>query len=335
MAKPGLVSLRAVADASGVSRMTVSLALRDDPRISPAQRARVQAAARALGWTPDRLVSEVMTSFVRRRVPTFRETLGVLWWRPWAELEALPTAFHRDLRRGILGAAARHGCKVDEFIIPARKDGPMLRRQMAARGIQAVIITPPSGEHIAAPALPWERISSVTVGTNLREPELNRAHHHHYNAMVRILSRLDALGCRRPVLVIQPGQARRAYLAAFLAWLGPQRADDVNQDAYLEPDLPAWVKARKADVIIAENDELLTRAAGRSVRPATRFGGVSLDVDDPAGTVSGIYKDTRRTGECAVDLLLQARFRHETGLPAEPITVMNEGVWIAGDTLKS
>jgi hypothetical protein len=62
---------------------------------------------------------------------------------------------------------------------------------------------------------------------------------------------------------------------------------------------------------------------------------VSLDVDDPAGRVSGIHKDTRRTGVCAIDLLLQARFRHETGIPREPISVMNEGVWVEGETLRA
>lgn len=332
MAPPGLVSLRTVAEAAGVSRMTVSLALRDDPRITLAQRERVRAAARSLGWTPDRLVSEVMTSFVRRRMPTFRETLAVLWWRPWEELEALPTAFHRDLRRGLLEGAKSHGCRVDEFCIAGRNPSPALRRQLAARGIRGVIITPPPNETTPAPALAWERLSAVTVGSSLREPELNRAQHHHYNAMARTLAKLDALGAKRPVLLIQRGQARRAYLAAFLAWRGAECAGDINTDAYLEPDLPAWIKGRRADVIITENDELLARAEIKG-RLATQLGGVSLDVDNPQGVVSGMHKDTRRTGECAVDLLLQARFRHETGLPTEPLTVMNEGVWIEGATL--
>ena len=176
-------------------------------------------------------------------------------------------------------------------------------------------------------------LAAVTVGTALRSPELNRAQHHHYNALGRVLDQLDAMGCRRPVLLTQRGQAHRAYLAAFLAWRGAECAKDVNSEPYFEDDLAAWVRRRRADVVVTENDELLAMASGGGGQLETRFGGVSLDVDDPAGRVSGVYKDTRRTGECAIDLLLQARFRHETGVPAEPLTVMNEGVWVAGETL--
>ncbi len=335
MAKSGPVSLRMVAERLGVSRMTVSLALRDDERIRPELRVRVRATAAALGWTSDPLVSEVMRSFVRRRRPVFRETIAVLWWRPWAELEALPTAFHRELRRGLQEGAARQGCGIDEFIIPAgSRAHATLRRQLRARGIRAVVITPPANEQTPAPDLPWEDLAAVTVGTALRSPELNRAQHHHYNALGRVLDRLEAMGCRRPVLLTQRGQAHRAYLAAFLAWRGAECAKDVHSEPYFEADLAAWVRRRRADVVVAENDELLAMAAGAGGRLETRFGGVSLDVDDPAGRVSGVYKDTRRTGECAVDLLLQARFRHETGVPAEPITLMNEGVWVAGETLR-
>jgi DNA-binding LacI/PurR family transcriptional regulator len=335
MAKSGVVSLRAVAEAVGVSRMTVSLALRDDGRIRPELRAKVREAAISLGWVADPLVSEVMRSFVRRRKPTFRETIAVLWWRPWEELEALPTAFHRELRRGLAEGAARHGCGLDEFTIPARNAGAVLRRQLKARGIRAVVITPPANERIPAPGLNWGELAAVTVGTALRVPELNRAQHHHYNAMGRVLDRLAALGCERPVLLTQRGQAHRAYLAAFLAWQGPDRAGDVNSEPYGEGDLAGWVRRRRADVVVAENDELLAMAAVQGGALATRFGGVSLDVDDPAGRVSGIHKDTRRTGVCAIDLLLQARFRHETGIPREPISVMNEGVWVEGETLRA
>jgi DNA-binding LacI/PurR family transcriptional regulator len=49
-AKPkGRVSLRDIAAAAGVCLMTVSLSLRDNPKISPTTRERVQKLARELG----------------------------------------------------------------------------------------------------------------------------------------------------------------------------------------------------------------------------------------------------------------------------------------------
>lgn len=50
---PGRVTIKDLARAAGVSTTTVSLALRDDARISQATRARVQAVAAQLGYSRD------------------------------------------------------------------------------------------------------------------------------------------------------------------------------------------------------------------------------------------------------------------------------------------
>ena len=47
------VSLRDVARSVGVSHVTVSLALRGDPRVSAARRKEVEIAAKRLGYRPD------------------------------------------------------------------------------------------------------------------------------------------------------------------------------------------------------------------------------------------------------------------------------------------
>lgn len=49
------LTLRDVSEASGVSEMTVSRVLRGQPDVSPATRDRVQQAARALGYVPNRI----------------------------------------------------------------------------------------------------------------------------------------------------------------------------------------------------------------------------------------------------------------------------------------
>lgn len=54
------VSLREVAAAAKVCVMTVSLALRDNPRISEATRARIKRLAAELGYHPDPELSRLM-----------------------------------------------------------------------------------------------------------------------------------------------------------------------------------------------------------------------------------------------------------------------------------
>src|SRR5262245_25256178 len=90
------ISLRHVAEAAGVSRMTASRALRPGSPVAPAVRERVLAAARDLGYSPDKMVSEVMTSFVKRQPVKYRETLAVLWWpERWATMKS-GDGFFRD-----------------------------------------------------------------------------------------------------------------------------------------------------------------------------------------------------------------------------------------------
>src|SRR5688572_14522424 len=55
------VGLRAVAEAAGVSLMTVSLALRNSPRVSSRTRTRIAQLADKLGYRPDPEISRLMS----------------------------------------------------------------------------------------------------------------------------------------------------------------------------------------------------------------------------------------------------------------------------------
>lgn len=59
-------NLQAVATALGVSRSTVSLALRDDPRIATATRKQVHATAERLGYSPNPLIATLMSTLRRK-----------------------------------------------------------------------------------------------------------------------------------------------------------------------------------------------------------------------------------------------------------------------------
>src|SRR5689334_8665464 len=61
-------TMQTIADAAGVSRMTVSRALRNDPRLSEATSRRIQTLAHDLGYHPNPAVSELMAQVRQRRV---------------------------------------------------------------------------------------------------------------------------------------------------------------------------------------------------------------------------------------------------------------------------
>lgn len=68
--QPESLTMQDVATAAGVDRTTVSLALRNHPRISLATRKRVQQVADELGYRTHPLVSALMTYRANRENPT-------------------------------------------------------------------------------------------------------------------------------------------------------------------------------------------------------------------------------------------------------------------------
>jgi len=82
MGKQKPVSLRDIAEEAGVSRMTVSLALRDTARIPPATRQRVREIADRLGYRPDPRVRRAMAAIAQSRHGGRQGGCRLIWeWR--------------------------------------------------------------------------------------------------------------------------------------------------------------------------------------------------------------------------------------------------------------
>ncbi|HEY9247931.1 MAG TPA: hypothetical protein VIO38_02320, partial [Rariglobus sp.] len=226
---------------------------------------------------------------------------------------------------------ARHGCRIDHFVL-GKTSTAALQRMLATRRIQGVILTPPTSPDAAAPRLDWTRLSVMVVGSSLREPAFNRVHQHHYAAMVDVIRRLRESGFLRPVLIVSAEleeRMQRAYTAAFLA----HDAGPPARILHLRSDEPAGLarhlKKLRPDVIITDTEAWLP-AVRRALGDSRRCKLVSLDVRKIDGETPGIFQNPRRMAECAIDLLMQARLRQETGIPAEPMVILTPGVWVAG-----
>ena len=63
--------MRQIAALAGVSAMTVSRALRNNPRITPEVRSKVHKVALKLGYRPDPQVVKLMNHLRHRNKPTF------------------------------------------------------------------------------------------------------------------------------------------------------------------------------------------------------------------------------------------------------------------------
>lgn len=150
-----------------------------------------------------------------------------------------------------------------------------------------------------------------------------------------VIGRVRARGLQRPLLLADVGleeRMQRAYTAAFLA----HEAGPPERVLHLRGHEPEEIARRLAglspDVVIGDTEQWIAplKKLPASLRPP-RF--VCLDVSRKDGPVSGVFQNAARMAEAAVDLLMQARLRHETGIPAEPLVVLTPGSWVEGETL--
>jgi LacI family transcriptional regulator len=325
------VSLRQIAEAVGVSRMTVSRAFKSGSSVRPELRERILKKASEMGYAPDTMVSELMTSFASRRLVNYQETFAVFWWPDRWRCTSVAHTYEADLLQGLEAGARLHGRKLDHLVFDESKPPRVIERMLEARNILGGILTPPPRVEIPAPDLDWSKLSMVTIGTTLRIPRFHRAQPGHYSAIVRALEVIRDLGYRRPCLLERTDaeeRMQRAYTAAFLAWERNAAKRIWHAPAPDAPGLEAWLKKTDGDVLIADCD------AWRNAVPppfrSTAF--VSLGVSDPEGAISGIHQNTMRMAKYAVDLLVQTRLNHELGEPVEPVLMITQGIWVTGKT---
>ena len=329
---PATVSLRSIAEAVGVSRMTVSRAFKADSPIKPELREKILRTAKALGYAPDTMVSELMTSFAHRRQIHYQETFAALWWPlRWHNVN-VRADFDAEIFRGLNEGAQLHGRTINHLVLSDEMTPRVLMRMFRARGIQGVILTPPLPANTPAPKLDWDELSVVCIGSSLHEPVLNRAQANHYQCIVLALKTLEQRGYRRPCLLVRndlEARTDRAYSAAFLAW-GHDPARVWRQTTPDPPALMAWLREREPDVIIGDCDKW------QGDLPLDELGCsyISLDVRDRQGPIAGIYQSTAHIATCAVDLLIRARLMHEQGVPAEPVVMLTTGSWYEGKGLR-
>lgn len=75
---PASPTVEDVARAMGLHRTTISLALRNHPRIPESTRARVRQMVQQMGYRPHPMVSALMSYRANHRKPTWRGTLGMI-----------------------------------------------------------------------------------------------------------------------------------------------------------------------------------------------------------------------------------------------------------------
>jgi len=337
MASP--VTLQQIADKAGVSRMTVSRALRNAPEVAASTRRRIQALADALGYSPDPLIQRLTShlAHAHRR----NEGQVIAWINSYKERRPrkgqIPFV---SIYRGAAARAQKLGFQLEEFWLgEPGMTGRKLSRILYQRGIECLIL-PPVETGVGHLTMDWDKFSPVAVGYSMVVPRLHRVGSHHLHGTREAIRQLYRRGYRRIGLCISKDANLRldhACLEAmtYYQFRTPKKywVKTLVQEKFSDEVTLRWLKKEQPDSIISHYEWLPETLARGGYRVPEDVAVAFLNLDYSKPGVTGIDQRYAIIGETASDLVIGQHYRNEKGIPATPHTVMIEGRWVDGSTV--
>lgn len=338
------VTMSSIAEKAGVSKNTVSLALRHDPQIPAGTRRRIERIAKQLGYAKNPVVAQLMTELRKVGPAGYRRTFALLN----ANLDARAFTRHPTIPAYVAGCrrrAALHGCTLDEFWLhDPELDGQRLNRMLKARGIRGLIVVGMMKENRLPSrfAVTWQQHATVVTGVRTHGPTLSFACVDHHALVLEAMEQARRLGYRRPALVLE-GSIDRLVGGRFSSgfWTGEQGLAERErvpgfydvEAARGEPErFHAWYRTRKPDVIFTLHTVVREWLEEEGVKAPRDVGLIQLERRRGCADWAGMEQHNDLTGEAAVDMLVGMVNNNEAGVPAFPRATLIGGTWAEGTT---
>ena len=340
------VTMAQIAERLQVDQSTVSLALRNSPRISASTRERIHTAAAEMGYKANPFVSALMRM---RRSRAKNPGIPVVGWISNWDQEGvwMQVPYFKGVFQGASERLSENGFRLEHFWLDPKSTPARLSSILWNRGITGMILAPVPNNRPRA-SMDWEKFSAVTIGRSIHSPDLDRVDSAHYDAITVALRKCRELGYERIGLAIDEVSLARfdqRFLASYLVTV-PQQKSKAPLEVFRAPietkagakAFQVWFRKQSPDVIItlAKHTAEMQRAALQEiqVKVPDDVGLVILSchaMDDP---FSGIYQFPELIGAQAADLLVRKVLRNECGIPGHPLTFTISGIWNPGTTTR-
>ncbi len=200
-----LPTIRALAKMAGVSNATVSLALRNHPRIRPEVRERIQQIAAEAGYKPNPLVANLLSQLRVSKSHSYQSTLGLfsIWENP-ARIKPNHTfgEYIAGCRKhaGLLGYGLDLFSLVEPEITPER-----LVKILQARNIRGLLVIGSDLGRFIRPELDpiWNYSAAIVLGVRPIHPLLSFTLNDHFSTTMQAMGEVLQLGYERPALCLE------------------------------------------------------------------------------------------------------------------------------------
>ncbi|MCH6255096.1 LacI family transcriptional regulator [Puniceicoccaceae bacterium K14] len=333
------VSMRLIAEKIGVTKTTVSLALRGHKSISAATRDKVKNLADKLGYRPDPAISAIAAQR----------------WSSQSQDRHRVIAFlcHNDPRskmyqKGYLPAAQKraeeYGYKLEKFHVDEYPTAESVTRVLYARGIRGIIVPAiHNPESKRAINIDWSKFTAVCCGVGRVLPPLHVVTNDIF-ATTRLIwetvaraghKRVGAsLFCHSPIADDDWERVGASTAAMKLLGLSESEKIPIHTGHVDEEDsLMEWYEKYRPEVIIGFNQtvgETLERC-GVKIPEDVEF--ISL-ISHSGSRWSGLFRHTNDIAIAAVDLLNNEIRENNWGQPAAPHATHIQPDWNQGSTYR-
>ncbi|MEI6892814.1 MAG: LacI family DNA-binding transcriptional regulator [Pontiella sp.] len=329
-----------IAKALGVSQMTISLALRNHPRISEATRNRVHAKAAELNYHPDPMLSALSSYRLSNQKKIRQATLA--WINPFRDPAHLRIQHEFDLYwKGACEAANHFGFHLEEFTTSTLSLARM-NTIFKTRNIQGIVLASLGGANLTGDweKFPWQDYMAVRFGLSTDYPQVHRITssqvRNTYIAFNKIVEkgyqRIGFCGHRSPTRFFSAGFAFAQYSLPDLCRIPPLFFMENMSKAQQIDHLKCWMKTTRPDAILTERPAIpeMLRELGYTIPGDVALATLSLH-DTPIN--AGIDQNPEEIGRAAVRTVTSLLNEQSFGIPSIQKETLIDGKWMDGSML--
>jgi DNA-binding LacI/PurR family transcriptional regulator len=319
--------------------MTVSRALRNQPRISESMRKQIHEKALELGYRPDPMLSALAHYRQGRGTPPVNAAIA--WLNRWPDPAQLRSYQEFDLYwEGARKAAQKLGFHLEEFVVTEQMHPQRLATILLTRNVRGILLPPGPFAEGWAEAFPWEKFSVVSLGRNVSALPV---HIVTSDQSANTMLAFDALRERGYERIGFAGRnwLPRLFGAGFL-WsqmaipeglrLPPLLFSSSEDYATSEREFIAWFNANKPDAILTEMATLSRMLTNPACQKTGEVGLAALSVVD-CPIDAGIFQNSEEIGRVSVLMLNSLINDNAKGIPPISREILIKGKWVDGKSL--
>lgn len=305
-----------VAQAAGVSHMTVSRVVRGVRSVAVATETKVREAIEAIGYSPDPALSALAAYRTNARSPSER---GVL-----AFLDCDRSEFSRRVMLGAVNEGRLLGYTIQRFPMkPERAAQAKLSKMLFHRGTRGLLFGP-SYEPWIFSGWTWEEFAPVSLGALSHQPRMHKVAIDYFHSAFTACDILWQKGCRRIGFAVDPALDARTenrWLGGYLAAVAAKSVPPLyySGTASKPHAFKSWARRNKIDGLLTIHSRLSGGLPGTKI--------VFLNETEAPPDMPFLELPPASIGAEGVRLIHHLLLRREFGLPALPKMSALQGLW--------